>query len=917
MKDNNIQLAMGGGGGGSTVVPDTDKSQQTLLLLIAFSEGEVESLDNVTFNDSSIINYSADVAWVRGTITQDSIEGFDKVGTFIGGPASEIRCETGGSPNSPTYTIPADARTARVIISFPSGFSWQSPKGNVSTSGVELTMDTAPNAGALDGLDPPDSISWTKYRNMGKAGIKTSSPYSYDIMVPRPDGTIGSTGWAIRVRRISADSVTSGPGHYNKTYVQTVVAYTNTDHTVYAGTACLAVRINDASEIGNSIPVVGGEGRGMKLYLPKSTYYVNDYTNPSYRTYLSSSWDGTFGTTKAYTENLSWIIYNLLGDKLNTWCPIVHYYWVFNNTSERTSYVYPDNAAGKWVKQLDDPDNVWRITSVVPTVGTATFTTVSSTSPTVRQRIIRGIGIPEEYLAKYTFEKFARYCDEVITTTYNGNSYSEFRHSVHGQFLERKDAEVFLNELLSIGNANIVEIDGLVSVIYDKKLTTDELAVVPLFTNQNVDNGVFEYSGSDITENYTQINITIQDKDNMNRTKTVSVQSGELATYLSKSSSTYYTDLYGFNSTDIVLQGCNSDFTAVRKGRSLLFDSLENDRFVHFKLSLLATKLHKGQVIQVQDSDNAKETLSGRVISSSWTSGVLTLHLDRSLTLSGVTYLTVYAQGAATTNTKLTDTDTYSFLRAVKLTLNETSGVHSTVTADTASLTLVPESIFAVVSTEIEYFTITQITFEDGFYIISGLKYQTVKFDYIEYIRSDVKSTTNKLALRSKNNKVIIDPATDITFAISYSTVSDHAIVNEERGIYSFNLVWTHVPVMDDEALRLVRKTTYKVVCKFPNGSISIFHVDGNHTELYKTTDTIFKVGETPDTEYNYIYGELTVPIPNQIFDELQGDENLTFTFSITASCNGADDSLAKIITKNIYAGDINYNVISGSLYDA
>ena len=78
----NIQLAMGGGGGGTTIVPDTVTSQQTLVLLIAFSEGEVESLDNVTFNDSSIVNYGADIAWVRGTLTQDSIEGFDKVGAL-------------------------------------------------------------------------------------------------------------------------------------------------------------------------------------------------------------------------------------------------------------------------------------------------------------------------------------------------------------------------------------------------------------------------------------------------------------------------------------------------------------------------------------------------------------------------------------------------------------------------------------------------------------------------------------------------------------------------------------------------------------------------------------------------------------------------------------------------------------------
>lgn len=904
----NIQLAMGGGGGGTTIVPDTVTSQQTLLLLIAFSEGEVESLDNVTFNDSSIVNYGADIAWVRGTLTQDSIEGFDKVGAFIGGSSQEIRCATGSSPNSPTYTIPADARTARVIISFPSGVSWQSPKGNVSTSGAVLTMDTAPDAGAL---------TWTEYRDMGKAGIKTSSPYSYDIMVPRPIGPIGSTGWAIRVRRISADAVTSGPGHYNKTYVQTVIAYSNTDFTTYAGTACFAVRINDASEVGNSIPTVGGEGRGMRMYLPKTTYYVSDYEDVAYRTYLSGSWDGTFGTTKRYTENLSWVIYNLLGDKLNEWCPIVHYSWVFNNTTERTAFVYPDDWAGRWVRQLDDEDNVWRITSVVPTIGTGSFETVSATSPRVRQKIIRCIGIPEEYLAKYTFEKFARYCDEEITATYNGSSYSEFRHSVNGQFIERKEAEVFINDLLSIGNADIVEIDGLVSIIYDRKLSPEELAVVPLFTNQNVDNGIFEYSGSDIVENYTQINVTIQDKDNMNRTKTISVQSSELATYLSKPSTTHYTDLYEFNSTDIILQGCNSDFTAVRKGRSLLFDGLENDRFVHFKLSLLGASLHKGQVIQVQDSDNAKEVLSGRVVSSSWETGVLTLTLDREITFSGVTELILYVQAAATTETKLTDTDTYSFLNSVSLTLNETSGTHSVVTADTTEITLIPETTFAIVEEHIEYFTITAISLDEGVYTVSGLKYQTVKFDYIEHDRTDARAPVNRLALRSKNNKVIIDPDTDIDFAISLSGVSDHTEVNEARGIYSFNLTWTHIPVMDDVSLRLVRKTTYKVACKFPNGSTSIFHTDGNHTELYKTTDVVFKVGETTDTEYDYVYGELTIPIPNQVFDELEGDENLVFTFTITASCNGADDSPAVTVTKSIYAGDINYNVISGSLYDA
>lgn len=598
---------------------------------------------------------------------------------------------------------------------------------------------------------------------------KAVQPYSVNFRVIRPAGNDGSEEWGIMIKRVGMPADTT----HNQSFstLQYVTYYSIDNISNYPGSVLVAVRLEDANQTGGKIPTISFRGRGMKLMLPNSNYYdpnVGLYSDTTYSYRVSPTdparaiWDGTFNMVGGmpalqYCNNLSWVIYNFLSD------------WLYFEV-----------------------DGV---------------------------RYDRGIAIPKELLAHYTFEEFARYCDEILyfQETPTSPVKAERRYTLNRQFFERKDAKIARDELLQVGNAALIEYGGLVSIVWDKRFSQQEIDSSLIFTNQNVVDGTFEYASTDITENNTQINITIQEIDNRNRTRTLSVLADELEKFLGYPIG-YFRNLYGYTTSDFLMLGCSSVAAGIRKGRTLLWDSLmvdlEGDGVVQFKSIIEASVLHRGSLIRIHDSIMFNVVETGRIDSYLAVPTGIQLRLDRPITLNGVTTLIVYAASGL----------------PIELTLAETSGEFVEVTAGyNGTLELVEQSIFIQKSERTVLYKVVNISRDSEYYTVEAVKYDARKYDFIEGVvtlpstNGYTEATVGKAPPVSAISLQDSTPSTDLTHK-------------------KFLITWQHADLPD-------RTYTYRVEWAVSNG----------------------------------MQGVDTVYTKNYAFDQIVTTPGLTYFFTITA----------------------------------
>lgn len=747
--------------------PDTIRSRQQLLMLLAISEGTIQEINDIYFNEVSIQGFDVAFAYTYGSTTQGAIRGFDHIG---GTPVSagELTKSSGGMILGP---FNQDVDFIDISISMPSMYI-QLPSGNLGLTGLDINVYTSTSefggfsrrrsarevstsisdAFLIDGYAADEDTPADLTRATIHKHEKSVVPYTFTVRVEQPDDIELPAGkWRVKLVRKTADTNELGTNVPQSTTNISYQPFSNTNKTTYAGTALAAIRFEDASEVNNQVPNIALKGKGMKFYVPNSTYYDADA-----RTY-TGSWDGTFTPNIVFTKNLSWILYNLLSDKLIKTIPI--------------------NSAG-----------------------------------TSTRTIVVGFGIPEFKLAKYSFDKFARYCDTSI--------HGEKRYSLNGQSIERQEAADFFDDILTIANAQLSEIDGLITVSYDHELTESEINNTDLFINQNVIDGLFVYSGAHIKERYTQVNITFQDKDNFNKTKTAIVTSIDLMNWLNSvnligtdkpykiptgSPNTYFLDKFGYNTVDVPLKYTTSETQAIRKGRMILWESLLNNEYVSFATTFASAALYRGKIIRISDSETNNVTSTGRIVSYSSTGSVLTLNLDRPITLPvGTSYIYFYQ---LTDNFVETPLDSLSVphqdLRPTRFLLSQSDVTTSVVTIATSAVPK-EQSIFVVENSILQTYTVVSHSIEDGKYQTSCVRYDVKKFnfvdgDYTPY--TNVHSTIKRLT----NNPVVLADS-DFT-VVGNPTTKGYHIINKDNvrinGV--IQLRWEH----NDSAVKAAGETVY------------------------------------------------------------------------------------------------------------
>ncbi|MFC0225695.1 DUF1983 domain-containing protein [Serratia aquatilis] len=286
-----IQGRKGGGDSGHTPTesPDSIQSIARAKILLALGEGEFAGgLDgqNIFLNDTPVmspdgtLNFPG-VEWEfrPGTQMQNYIPG-------IPGAENEISIGIPVKVNQPWVRAVNNTQLSAVRLRI----GWQTlvkllDNGDRVGTRVEYAIDISTDGGA--------------YQTILNSAVdgKTTSHYERTHRINLPKAT---TGWQVRLRRITPDSTTS-----NVADVMNIEAITEVIDAKlrYPNTALLYVSF-DAKQF-QGIPRISCKPKGRVIRVP-TTY------DPVTRAY-NGTWDGSFKW--AYSNNPAWVFYDILLNK--------------------------------------------------------------------------------------------------------------------------------------------------------------------------------------------------------------------------------------------------------------------------------------------------------------------------------------------------------------------------------------------------------------------------------------------------------------------------------------------------------------------------------------------------------------------------------------------------------------------------
>lgn len=290
-----LQGAKGGGGSSHTPVeqPDDLLSVAKLKMLIAVSEGEIQgdlTAQNIFLNDTPLANDSGEynfsgVKWEfrKGTQDQTYIAGMPQVDNELAVGTTV----TTTAPWTRQFTnLSLDA--IRIKLSLPVQYFYKD-NGDMVGTVTEYAIDLSTDGGA-----------WKTVVN-GKFDGKTTTEYQRDHRIDLPKST---SGWSVRVRRITADASGSNSKLVNAFKVFSYAEVIDSKLR-YPLTALLYVEV-DSSQFNGSAPKVTCKIKGKLIKVP-------DNYDPKTRTY-SGSWSGGF--KMAWSNNPAWIFYDLVLDEI-------------------------------------------------------------------------------------------------------------------------------------------------------------------------------------------------------------------------------------------------------------------------------------------------------------------------------------------------------------------------------------------------------------------------------------------------------------------------------------------------------------------------------------------------------------------------------------------------------------------------
>lgn len=195
---------------------------------------------------------------------------------------------------------------------------------------------------------------------------------------------------------------------------------------------------------------------------------------------------------------------------------------------------------------------------------------------------------------KWGLYKVARYCDQLVDDGFGGK---EPRFVCNAYIADTRQAGELLTDLASVFCGMPVWNGTQVSVTLD--MDSDPVAS---YTNSNVVDGAFTYSGVALKAIHTAVHVQYVDKYDGYRTKTEYVEDSEAV------------KRYGLNIKSVTAFGCDSRGQASRFGAWILQTALRQQHALSFTVGREGMKHLPYDIIQVADNNYAGAQISGRVL---------------------------------------------------------------------------------------------------------------------------------------------------------------------------------------------------------------------------------------------------------------------------------------------------------------
>lgn len=228
----------------------------------------------------------------------------------------------------------------------------------------------------------------------------------------------------------------------------------------------------------------------------------------------------------------------------------------------------------------------------------------------------------------------AQYANQLVT---NPDGTKEARFACNTVIAAQAEAFNVLQDLASVFRGMLYWKANTIQATADHgNLNGTDVAPVHLYSNSNVIDGAFNYSGTSLKTRSTSIRVRYNDPDNFYKSNFVVVEDAGL---ISK---------YGYQVKEIVAFGATSKFQAQRLGRWMLAAEEIDGEIITFVTGLQGAVVLPGQVFAVSDEMRQGVRLAGRVSSATTTA----ITVDQTISLpagSGHTLTCTLADGSIET----------------------------------------------------------------------------------------------------------------------------------------------------------------------------------------------------------------------------------------------------------------------------
>jgi len=209
----------------------------------------------------------------------------------------------------------------------------------------------------------------------------------------------------------------------------------------------------------------------------------------------------------------------------------------------------------------------------------------------------------------------SKYCNQLVT---NSDGTTEPRFACNVVIGDQADAYSVLQDMASVFRGILFWSNNVIQIGADHgNLDGSELTVSHVYSNSNVINGAFEYSGSSLKTRSTSIRVRYNDPDNFYKPNIVVVEDANL---IAK---------YGYQVKELIGFGCTSKWQAQRVGLWALNTENLDEEVIAFSTGLDGAVVLPGEIFAVADELRQGTRISGRVASAT-TSAVVT---DQSISL--------------------------------------------------------------------------------------------------------------------------------------------------------------------------------------------------------------------------------------------------------------------------------------------